>query len=181
MGRGYRSYSRRRSTTSSRASSRGWRMPERGGQRTKARRRRRRRLKRQMIWVSPPCAEITRSRSRGPLTGKWFSVLLMWLSWPSELFNFLLVFITFLIPTQRIFFYFCMWHLKPTLIVLFLWVRGAIRCTFCQCCGSGMFMPDPRSASQNLSILTQKIVHKAPDPGSGSAKLHCIRYLFFIS
>jgi hypothetical protein len=130
--------------------------------------------------------EITMSRSQGPFNGKWFfSVLLVWLSRPSELFNFLIgypptvlrirVFIpdpnffpswipnqhqtefkyfnpkncdpgcpsrirvfahlgsrgqkgtgpgSATLPAHRIFFYFSMWHLKPTLIVFFYGSRA---------------------------------------------------------
>jgi len=63
-----------------------------------------------------------------------------------------------------------------------------------QCCGSGMFIPDPTffhpgsrirtvsipdpgSSSKNLSIWVKK--HPIPDPGSGSATLH-IRYIFIL-
>jgi hypothetical protein len=34
---------------------------------------------------------------------------------------------------------------------------------FSQCCGSRMSIPDPGSASKNLSILTQKIVSQLPE------------------
>jgi hypothetical protein len=38
---------------------------------------------------------------------------------------------------------------NPVYFLLFQFCIG-------QCCGSGMFIPDPGSASKNLSILTQK-------------------------